>query len=144
LTYTSKAELINEVADRALRSVDQTFPFPSVIKLNRYINVAHKNVVLTRHNVFKRDQFICQYCGDSGNLTLDHLIPKSKGGKTNWTNLVTACKPCNAKKGDYLIHEVDMLLNKNPVRPSFVMFLKNSANQSNMYCLTYLEPHAYA
>jgi Restriction endonuclease len=144
LTYTGKAELIDAKANVKLRTVDISYPYPSIIKLNRYINITYKSVILTRHNVFKRDQFTCQYCGDSSNLTLDHLIPKSKGGKTNWTNLVTACHPCNAKKGDYLIENADMVLNKTPVKPSFVMFLKNSSQNGNKHWLRYLEPHAYA
>ena len=116
LIFLNKAELLNEVTDKKLRSVTQSFPFPSVIKINRYINMPYKGVVMTRHNIFKRDGNQCQYCGTNKDLTLDHLIPRSKGGKSSWTNLVTACKKCNARKGDYSPEQVGMKLKKHPTK----------------------------
>ena len=85
----------------------------------------YKGVVLSRDNVFKRDGFKCQYCGTEKELTLDHLIPKAKGGKTSWNNLVTACKSCNAKKGNYSLEEAGLELNLRPFRPSYIMYLKD-------------------
>lgn len=143
LIYLEKAELVTEVKKMSLRSISQTFPFPSIIRIQKYVHIPYKGVVLTRHNVFKRDNFTCQYCGIRRDLTLDHLIPRSKGGKSNWTNLVTACKSCNAKKGDYSPEQAGLQLSKMPVKPSYVMFLKASGNDRDDW-FPYLEPKAYA
>ena len=129
LIFNAKAELIRESKSHVLRSISKNYPYPSVIKLNRYISLPYRNVILNRHNIFKRDQNQCQYCGKTRELTLDHLIPRSKGGKFVWTNLVTACLSCNAKKGDKLISETDLVLNKTPIKPSFIMFLKELSHK---------------
>ena len=75
---------------------------PSVIALKDYI-VPQTKPSFTRFNVFLRDKFSCQYCGSDEELTFDHLLPRSKGGETNWDNVVTACSSCNVKKGVYSI-----------------------------------------
>ena len=75
LVYLEKAELINAVKDGVLRTVNKSFPRPSVIRITKYINLPYKGVVLTRHNIFKRDNNECQYCASKKDLTLDHLIP---------------------------------------------------------------------
>lgn len=143
LIYLNKADLISKVKDKALRSISESYPYPSVIRISKYVNIPYKGVVLTRHNVFKRDDFTCQYCGTKKDLTLDHLIPRSKGGKSNWTNLVTACKSCNAKKGDFTPEKAGLTLKKVPVKPSYLMFLKSSGNTKEDW-LPFLEPKAYA
>ena len=125
LIYLSKAELVKENSSYQLHTVNDTYSMPAVIKLSRYVNVPYKGVVLSRDNVFKRDGFKCQYCGTEKELTLDHLIPKAKGGKTSWNNLVTACKSCNAKKGNYSLEEAGLELNLRPFRPSYIMYLKD-------------------
>lgn len=138
LVYMEKAELINTVKDNFLRTVSKSFPLPSVIKINKYINIPYRGVVLTRQNVFKRDNHECQYCGSKKDLTLDHVIPKSKGGKSTWTNLVTACKKCNARKGDYDLQTIDMQLKQKPVKPSYTMFLRNNSETYVQEWLPYL------
>jgi len=125
LVYLQKAELIAEDKRLALRTVDQNFPFPSVIRLHRYVSVPFKNVVLNRQNIFRRDGHRCVYCGSYDDLTLDHVLPKSRGGITSWDNLVTACRRCNARKGDYTPEEAYMKLPKKPVRPTFISFLRD-------------------
>ncbi|MEQ8471675.1 MAG: HNH endonuclease [Marinoscillum sp.] len=144
LMYLNKAELISHIKEKMLRSVNEEFPYPSVIKVKKYINVPYKGVVLTRHNIFKRDRFSCQYCGTNKDLTLDHLIPKSKGGKSSWTNLVTACKHCNAKKGDYSPEQVGLKLVTKPIRPTYVMFLRTTSKSLREDWLPYLERKASA
>lgn len=145
LVYTSKAEMLNSEEGSFLRSIDQSFPKPSVIRINRYINVPYKGVVLTRHNIFKRDNNQCQYCGTSKDLTLDHLIPRSKGGKSSWKNLVSACKKCNAKKGDYTPEQAGLTLRKAPIKPSYIMFLRNSSGNLHEDWQPYLKtPNAVA
>lgn len=124
LVYLKKAEIVNAVKGKRLRSIDRSFPVPSVIRLLRYVNMPYRGVMLSRQNIFKRDGHKCLYCGEKNNLTLDHVLPRSKGGKTSWTNLVTACQTCNSRKGDLTPEEADMLLPYQPFRPSFVMFLK--------------------
>ena len=108
LVYLNKAELVAESTTAKLHSISQTFPFPSVIRLNRYVYFPYKGVVLTRQNIFKRDANTCQYCGSKDHLTLDHVMPKSRQGRTSWDNLTTACKYCNSKKGDLTPEEAGM------------------------------------
>ena len=124
LVFLNKADLITEIKDKQLRSISKSFPFPSVIKIRQYINIPYKGVVMSRHNIFKRDGGKCQYCGTNKDLTLDHVIPRSKGGKSTWTNLVTACKNCNSKKSDFTLEKVGMTLSKAPVKPSYLTFLR--------------------
>ncbi|WP_258103368.1 HNH endonuclease [Marinoscillum sp. MHG1-6] len=126
LIYLDKAELLTENPDLSLRTINQSYPFPSVIKIKRYIHIPYQGVVLTRHNIFRRDNHECQYCGTNHNLTLDHLIPRSKGGKSTWSNLVTACKHCNSKKGDFSPEEMGMTLRQKPSRPTYLTFIKQA------------------
>lgn len=125
LVYLNKSELLRSSNGHKLRSISQTYPMPSVIRLNRYVQAPFKGVNLTRQNVFKRDNFECQYCGTKRDLTLDHVVPSSRGGSHAWTNLVTACKRCNAKKGDYTLEEAGMNLPRKPYKPSYALFLRD-------------------
>lgn len=124
LVFLNKAELLKASEGQTINTVDDSYPMPSVIKLDRYVNVPYKGVVLTKENVFKRDGFQCQYCGSQKDLTLDHLVPKAKGGKSTWNNLVTACKKCNSIKGDYTPEQVGFKLTYQPYKPSYIMYLK--------------------
>jgi len=125
LIFLDKAAMMNQVSGLFLNTVSQAYPMPAVIKINRYINLPYRGVVLSRQNVFRRDGFECQYCGISTDLTLDHVVPKSRNGKSTWKNLVTACKPCNSRKGDYTPHEMGFALRSQPYKPSYVLFLSN-------------------
>lgn len=125
LVYAQKAELVSEVDKVKLRTVSASYPMPSVIKLNRYINIPYKSVVLNRQNVFRRDGNSCVYCGSSKDLTLDHVIPKSKGGRTSWLNLVTACRRCNAFKGNASPEQANLSLRHKPFKPTFIMYLRD-------------------
>jgi 5-methylcytosine-specific restriction endonuclease McrA len=126
LVYLNKSEMVRSSNGHKLHSVSKSFPMPSVIRLNRYVQAPYKGVSLTRQNIFKRDNFECQYCGTRKDLTLDHVIPSSRGGQHTWGNLVTACKRCNAKKGDFTPEEAGMLLRRKPHKPSYALFLKDS------------------
>lgn len=137
LVYLRKAELLSAVKGTVLRSVTEVFQVPAVIRISRYVRVPYKGVMLTRQNVFRRDSFACQYCGSPKDLTLDHVIPRSKNGKSTWSNLVTACKSCNSRKGDRLPEQVGFRLKKKPAKPSYLMFLKDQAGN------TYDEWHPY-
>ncbi len=124
LVYLEKAEIVNKAENVFLRTVNRTFDMPSVIRLVNYVNVPYRGVMLSRQNIFKRDAGTCVYCGTTKDLTLDHVLPRSRGGKTSWTNLVTACKRCNSRKGDLTPDEANMPLPYKPFRPSFVVFLR--------------------
>lgn len=129
LIFLKKADLITQTKGKQLRSISHSFPFPSVIRVKYYIHIPYKGVVMSRHNIFKRDGGRCQYCGTSKELTIDHVIPRSKGGKSIWTNLVTACQKCNSRKSDFSLDKIGMSLTKHPIKPSYITFLKmnNSA-----------------
>tara|TARA_Y100001970_G_scaffold289884_1_gene421624 strand:- start:1372 stop:1941 length:570 start_codon:yes stop_codon:yes gene_type:complete len=113
--------------DRVISSPSFSMKLPSVIALKSYIK-PQTNPNFTRFNVFLRDKFKCQYCGSKNELTFDHLLPRSKGGKTNWENVVTACSGCNVKKGGRLLKNSDMMLFQKPYRPSTEDLHKNGKN----------------
>lgn len=101
-----------------IRTVDQSFPRPSIIRLQRMIRRPRPDVKLSRKEVFRRDRYTCQYCGKKlKNLTIDHILPRHLGGKQSWGNIVAACKACNHKKGGRTIHESGMRLIKEPQHP---------------------------
>lgn len=144
LVYLDKAELLEEDSEEKIHTVTQTYPKPTVIKINKYIHVPYRGVVLTRQNIFKRDNGLCQYCGTDNDLTLDHLIPRSKGGKSTWNNLVTACKSCNAKKGNHTLEEAGLVLKRPPFKPSYIMFLRNNLGAMKKEWVPYLNTSAVA
>jgi hypothetical protein len=125
MVYLNKAELIIAYEDLRLQSIENSFAAPAVIRVSRYINVPFKGVLLNRHNLFRRDAKTCQYCGSKNDLTIDHVLPRSRGGKTSWTNLVTACKKCNNRKGDFMPDEAGMPLIRQPYKPGFGIFLRD-------------------
>jgi len=137
LLYLDKAELIHQVEDAEFRSVNATFPIPSVIRLQRYVVIPFKQVMLTRQNLFKRDGQTCQYCGSQQDLTLDHVLPKSRGGQSTWANLTTACQRCNSIKGDKTPEEAEMPLKKAPFKPSYIMFVRNFSGFTSKEWLKY-------
>lgn len=139
LVFLKKAELVIAAKDGLLRSVSKTFKLPAVIRLDKYVHVPYKGVLLTRQNIFKRDGFCCQYCGSAKELTLDHLVPRSKGGKSNWQNLVTACKRCNALKGDNTPEKAGMKLRKQPFKPTYVMFIRDFSGYVQEEWIPYLQ-----
>jgi 5-methylcytosine-specific restriction endonuclease McrA len=103
-----------------VRSPSFALRLPSVIALREYIPAARRPA-FTRFNVFLRDRFECQYCGDgrpAQDLTFDHVIPRSRGGRTNWENVVAACGPCNLRKADKLPRECQMLPRATPRQPT--------------------------
>ena len=103
--------------DRVVRSPSFEMRLPSVISLKEYIPTARRPA-FTRFNVFLRDRFACQYCGDAfpaHDLTFDHVVPRSRGGNSTWENLVACCHACNRRKGNRMLHEIDdMILLREP------------------------------
>jgi 5-methylcytosine-specific restriction endonuclease McrA len=103
------------------------FPLPTVIRLRHYVRVPYKEMPLTRRNILHRDGHTCQYCGYAGDeLTLDHVIPRSRGGGDSWENIVTACVRCNVKKGNRTPQEAHMLLRHLPRQPYSSLYFEVS------------------
>jgi len=126
LIFLGKAELVLDDKRKQIRSVRESFPWPSIIRLSYFVQVPYKKVVLTRKNILRRDSYKCAYCGRSDlPLTIDHIVPKAKGGIETWENLISACTICNNKKGDRTPHEARMNLLYKPFKPSHIMFIRN-------------------
>jgi 5-methylcytosine-specific restriction endonuclease McrA len=124
LLLKSKAEVI-EHASWELHSESLTLPRPVVIRLVTYVRVprdTHRRKI-TRRAVFARDGWACQYCGARSNLTVDHVVPRSKGGVSTWDNIVASCAPCNRRKGNALLRQVGMSLRRKPRRPHAHVFI---------------------
>lgn len=91
---------------------------PTVVRLRQFVRVPYKPLPLTRRNVFQRDGHVCQYCGsDAETLSIDHVLPRSRGGHDSWDNVTTACLPCNVRKGNRTPREAGMPLARQPRRP---------------------------
>lgn len=124
LLLKEKAELL-EAAEAQIRAERIAFQRPLVIRLVMYVKIPRRllTLPLTRRNVLKRDNYTCQYCGqrpENSELTLDHIVPRSRGGGHTWENLVAACAPCNRRKGDNLPGEVGMPLQRTPYKPRYL------------------------
>ena len=139
LVYLRKAEMISAVNNKMLRTISKAYPMPSVVRLSRYIHLPYRGVMLTRQNIFKRDGYECQYCGTNKDLTIDHVIPRAKMGRSTWKNMVTACKHCNAKKGDVLLEDSGLLLRNKPYKPSYILFLRDFSGFAEETWRPYLE-----
>ncbi len=103
--------------DEVVHSPSTEIRIPSVVVLKDYVKPA-RSAAFTRFNLFLRDEFSCQYCGARGDLTFDHVVPRSRGGRTTWENVVAACGPCNLKKGARTLAQTGMQLRRRPRRPS--------------------------
>jgi 5-methylcytosine-specific restriction endonuclease McrA len=101
-----------------IRAVSTSFPLPSVIQLQHMVHRPRPHIKLTRHEIFRRDNYSCQYCGrKTPTLTIDHVIPRHLGGEHSWTNVVTACASCNHQKGGRRLTESTLRLLSNPREP---------------------------
>ena len=117
--FLDRVNVISEY-DRSVHSPSWEMRLPSVISLRKYVHLARRPA-FTRFNVFLRDHFACQYCGGgfpTPELTFDHLVPRSRGGRTEWTNVVTACAACNLKKGNQPSVAAGMRVRQKPVQPT--------------------------
>ena len=127
LILKGKAEIVEE-SEKIIKNFEGTFSFvvPKIIKLVEYVkNVFKAKVSYSKLNVMIRDNFRCLYCDSDENLTIDHVIPLAKGGKTTWENSATACKTCNSLKRDRLLKDTNLHLKHKPHAPNHVEFLKN-------------------
>ena len=121
LLLSGKAESV-EPSPRVIRSPSHSFPLPSVIRLAIYIRKPFvERVAFNKKNILRRDHYTCQYCGRRGDrLTVDHVVPRSRGGDTTWTNVVAACLRCNLHKGNRTLEDASMRLLKPPAHPQFL------------------------
>ncbi|MGH2873546.1 MAG: HNH endonuclease, partial [Solirubrobacteraceae bacterium] len=128
LLLKQKAEMI-ERAQWQLHSASATIDRPLVIRLVSYVRVprdTHRRKI-TRRAVFARDDWTCQYCGARSNLTVDHVIPRSKGGASSWENIVASCAPCNRRKGDRTPAQANMHPHRAPRTPHAEIFIRVSS-----------------
>jgi len=122
MVWLDKASVLSEY-EEAVRSKHLTWQVPAVIWLRHKTKRFVPEVKLTRHYIYARDNWRCQYCGEqfpAAALTFDHVVPRARGGRTSWTNVVTCCTPCNQRKGDQLLGQVDMMLLRKPRKPSWM------------------------
>jgi 5-methylcytosine-specific restriction endonuclease McrA len=143
LVIAEKAVVVEQSGEH-LRTIRDKFPIPSVIALRTYINVPRRQAHWSRRGVLVRDTFTCIYCGvtpgqlmkgkvvTKSDFTVDHVIPKSRGGRDTWTNTACACYACNHRKGDRLPHEAGMKMAWEPKTPrtSYLVVAIGSGNEA--------------
>lgn len=141
-----KAETIEAEEEFWIRSEFIELPLPVVIRLLRYVKTPRQGEVpFSKKNVFRRDHYSCQYCGSIGELTLDHVLPRSRGGHTGWDNVVCCCRRCNALKGNSLPEEVGMSLIRSPRKPRYHSYQWMNPRLSSVTVVQwqkYLEPYS--
>jgi 5-methylcytosine-specific restriction endonuclease McrA len=140
LVFKGKAEVIEKL-EQPLHSATSTYPWPHVIRLVTYVHVPRAaQRKISRRALFARDDWRCVYCGETnGRLTLDHVVPRSRGGESVWENVVTSCAPCNLRKGNRLPEEVSMTLHRLPRAPAPVLFIRLAAPRIPTGWRPYLE-----
>ena len=126
LVYLGKAEIL-EVVPIPIVTENSSYKRPSVIRLINYTPFKYRKSYFNRKNVFIRDNYECIYCGSTTNLTIDHVLPSSRGGKNTWLNMVTCCKICNAKKDNRTPEEANMGMKYKPFEPSYVFLIKQNS-----------------
>jgi 5-methylcytosine-specific restriction endonuclease McrA len=125
LLTLGKVEVLEEY-EKEIHAVTFAIKLPSVLRLFRFVRYRKKEIKFSRVNIYARDGFRCQYCGEkfeSQDLTFDHVVPRRYGGKTEWTNIVTACFRCNRAKGGGTLREAGFKLLKKPIKPDWVPFI---------------------
>jgi len=127
LVLKAKAEVL-EAATAPIRTYGEGFVKPQVIRLTYLVRVPrHEARKITRRALFARDEHVCQYCGASARLTIDHVVPRSRGGGSGWDNVVSSCAPCNSRKANHLPSEIAMFPRTRPRPPSPDVFIHVAA-----------------
>jgi 5-methylcytosine-specific restriction endonuclease McrA len=141
LLFGEKAEVI-EYDHQVIRTPRTQFRAPSVIRLQHHVRRPRPRVKLSRREIFLRDSYTCQYCGrQSRDLTLDHIVPRHRGGAHSWENLVAACKSCNHRKGGRTVEEARYRLSRPPFEPRsdvYSLFAPYLSDERNEAWRTYL------
>ena len=123
--FLGKIEIVEEY-EHQIRSVSVVIKAPAVVRLLSFVRIGRKSPPLCRTNVLARDNFQCQYCGKdlaAREATMDHVIPRTQGGKSEWENIVCACSACNRRKGGRTPSEAHMTLRRKPIRPDWLPVL---------------------
>jgi 5-methylcytosine-specific restriction endonuclease McrA len=126
LVFKGKAEVVKS-ADTVIVTDKKEYERPLIIRLLNYVKYVYRRLRVNRHRIYKRDGNRCVYCGNTKQLTIDHVIPKSKGGKNTWENLVTCCIKCNLKKSDRTPEQAGMKLSIRPEEPNIFVESMNSS-----------------
>jgi 5-methylcytosine-specific restriction endonuclease McrA len=129
LVFTNRANIVEIYDNTYFRTPTDSFEVPNVISINRFVPFL-EGLKCNRKNIFKRDKNTCQYCsykGHSSEMTLDHIVPKSQGGKIIWSNIVTCCYSCNQRKGNKTLSQANVCLKTIPTSPSLreCLFINN-------------------
>jgi 5-methylcytosine-specific restriction endonuclease McrA len=128
LLVLGKVEVI-ECSGFIVRSVSRRYELPSIVRLGRFVHVPRKRILLSRSNILKRDNHRCQYCGtEESPFTVDHVVPRDRGGLGTWDNLVCACSSCNGRKGNRTPQEAGMTLIRKPRKPGHLFFMQSAAH----------------
>ena len=142
LVCLGKVEVIEKYRE-TVHSPSVVIPLPSVVKLDKFIKVKENNIVLSRKNILKRDRHQCQYCGRrSLPMTLDHVVPKERGGPESWDNLVCCCHACNRSKGNRTPDEAGKKLLRYPKKPTRIHYIRQfiKRDQCAWRPYLYMEP----
>jgi len=141
LVLKEKAEVVH-ATDAELHSERRAFAVPSVIRLTYFVKVPFRaRAALSRRAVFVRDGHRCQYCGANAE-NIDHIVPRSRGGEHVWENVVAACRPCNTRKEDRLLHEVGLVLRRKPTAPRELTWIVVAVGTVHPHWEPYLQPGA--
>ena len=141
LVLKEKAEVVH-ATDAELHSERRAFAVPSVIRLTYFVKVPFRaRAALSRRAVFVRDGHRCQYCGANAE-NIDHIVPRSRGGEHVWENVVAACRPCNTRKEDRLLHEVGLVLRRKPMAPRELTWIVVAVGTVHPHWEPYLQPGA--
>jgi 5-methylcytosine-specific restriction endonuclease McrA len=132
--FLGKVEVVEHSRDRTIRTVEREMPMPAVVRVVRNFRRDRQRIKFSRANIYARDRFTCQFCGELGqteDLTFDHVVPRSRGGKTTWENIVTCCVPCNSAKANRTPEQAGMRLIKRPTKPAYlpVVYSKKDLGQ---------------
>jgi 5-methylcytosine-specific restriction endonuclease McrA len=125
LVYKGKAEVLEHDEENPIVTDQKVYKRPFVIRLLKYVVLPFKKLKPTRENIFRRDELKCLYCDSPKDLTIDHVLPRSRGGGNTWENLATCCSKCNSRKGDRTPDEANMKMRHRPFKPGYGYFIKN-------------------
>ncbi len=144
LVFVDKVDILEE-KEQFVHSPSFAMRIPSVIKLKSYLRYNSIEVILTRRNILLRDNHECAYCGKkSGLLTIDHIIPRERGGQNTWENLITACSSCNLMKSNRTPEEAGLALRKRPLKPNRIHYFQQFVNDHTSDWRPYLFMESYS